>query len=65
MHSSIDKESACNTGDPDLISGLGRSSEEGKGYHSSIMAWRIPWTLYSMGSQRVGHNLATSTFIYI
>ena len=29
--------------------------------HSSILAWRIPWTeepggLQSMGSQRVGHN---------
>ena len=29
--------------------------------HSSILAWRIPWTeepgrLYSMGSQRVGHD---------
>ena len=33
--------------------------------HSSILAWRIPWTeergrLYSMGSQRVGHDWATS-----
>ena len=32
--------------------------------HSSILAWRIPWTekpggLQSMGSQRLGHNLAT------
>ena len=31
--------------------------------HSSILAWEIPWTeepggLQSMGSQRVGHNLA-------
>ena len=30
--------------------------------HSSIIAWRIPWTeepggLQSIGSQRVGHNL--------
>ena len=29
--------------------------------HSSILAWRIPWTeepggIQSMGSQRVGHN---------
>ena len=23
---------------------------------SSILAWRIPWTVLSMGSQRVGHN---------
>ena len=33
--------------------------------HSSILAWRIPWTeklgrLQSMGSQRVGHNWETS-----
>ena len=31
---------------------------------SSILAWEIPWTeepgrLQSMGSQRVGHDLAT------
>ena len=24
--------------------------------HSSMLAWRIPWTVLSMGSQRVGHN---------
>ena len=31
---------------------------EGKGYplHSSILAWRIPWTVQSMRWQRVGHN---------
>ena len=31
------------------------------GAHSSVLAWRMPWTeeaggLQSMGSQRVGHN---------
>ena len=35
--------------------------------HSSTLAWRIPWReepgrLQSMGSQRVGHNWATSLF---
>ena len=35
--------------------------EEGMTNHSSILAWRIPWTeepggLQSMGSQRVGHD---------
>ena len=34
--------------------------EEGMATHSSILAWRIPWTeepgLESMGSQRVGHD---------
>ena len=29
---------------PSLIPGLGRSPGEGKGY-SSILAWRIPWTV--------------------
>ena len=24
--------------------------------HSSILAWRIPWTLESMWLQRVGHD---------
>ena len=27
--------------------------EKGKAIHSSILAWRIPWTVESMGSQRV------------
>ena len=30
--------------------------EKGNTTHSSILAWRIPWTIQSMGSQRVGHN---------
>ena len=30
--------------------------EKGKAPHSSILAWRIPWTVQSMGLQRVGHN---------
>ena len=35
--------------------------EEGMATHSSILAWRIPWTeepggLQSTGSQRVGHD---------
>ena len=27
--------------------------EKGKATHSSILAWRIPWIVLSMGSQRV------------
>ena len=30
--------------------------EKGKATHSSILAWRVPWTVQSMGSQRVGHD---------
>ena len=30
--------------------------EKGEATHSSILAWRILWTEYSMGLQRVGYN---------
>ena len=30
--------------------------EKGKAPHSSVLAWRIPWIVQSMGLQRVGHN---------
>ena len=38
--------------------------EKGKATHSSILAWRIPWTgepggLWSIGLQRVGTTEAT------
>ena len=51
------KESAYNSGDPCQEDPL----EKGMTSHSSILAWRIPWTeepggLQSMGSQRVGHD---------
>ena len=36
--------------------------EKGKAIHSSILAWRIPWTIQSTGSQRVGHDWVTFTF---
>ena len=29
------------------------TQEKGKSTHSSILAWRIPWIVQSMGSQRV------------
>ena len=35
--------------------------EKGKATHSSLLAWRIPWTVQSMGSQRVRHDWATCT----
>ena len=43
--------------------------EEGVVTHSSILAWRIPWTedpggLHSMGSQRVGHHWVTNTHTF-
>ena len=52
---SVGKESVCNAGDPGSIPGSGRSPKE-MPTHSSILAWRIPWTeelgrLQSMGLQ--------------
>ena len=40
------------------------SLEKEMATHSSILAWKIPWTekpsrLQSMGPQRVGHDLTT------
>jgi len=58
---SVVKNSPANAGDRGLIPGSGRSPEDRMATHSSVLAWRIPWTeepggLQSMGSQRVGHN---------
>ena len=58
------KNLSANAGDiNDAIQSLGQEDplEEGMATHSSILAWRIPWTeepggLQSMGSQRVRHN---------
>ena len=38
--------------------------EKGKATHSRLLAWRIPWTLQSRGSQRVRHDWATCTFTF-
>ena len=45
------------------VGSLGREDllEQEMATHSSILAWKIPWTeepgrLQSMGSQRVGHD---------
>ena len=36
--------------------GLEDALEKGTATHSSILAWRIPWTVQSMVSQRVRHD---------
>ena len=40
------------------VQSLGWEDPLGKGMatHASILAWRIPWTVQSMGSQRVRHD---------
>ena len=53
---SAGKDSACNAGDLGLILDWEGSLEKGKATHSSVLAWRIPWTVQSLGVQRVGHD---------
>ena len=48
---------------------MGRPPVEGMVTHSSILAWRIPWTeepggLQSMGMQRVGYDWVIKTHVY-
>ena len=41
---SDDKESACKAGDLASIPGLEDPLGKGMATHSSMLAWRIPWT---------------------
>ena len=57
----MNKESTCNAGDEGSILGSAHPLEVGTATHSSILAWRIPWTeeqgrLQSIESQRVRHD---------
>ena len=59
------KVSAYNVGDLGSILGWEDLLEKAMATHSSILAWKIPWTeepggLQSMGSQRVRYDWATS-----
>ena len=45
-------KTACNAGDLGWEDPL----EKGMATHFNILAWRIPWTVQSMGLQRVRHN---------
>ena len=52
-----------------MIPGLGDPQEE-MATHSSITAWRIPWTeelgrLQSVGYQRVGHDYETNFHFFL
>ena len=55
------KNPPASAGDAGSILGWEDPLEEGTATHSSILAWRIPWTeepgrLQSVGSQRAGHE---------
>ena len=60
----MEKNPPANAGDirdAGLIPESERSLREGMATHSSILAWRIPWTeepgeLLPIGSHRVGHD---------
>ena len=68
MSSAVDEEGASQTAllvktppanagdlrDVALIPGSGRSLEEGMATHSSILAWRVPWTEELGGLQSMG-----------
>ena len=59
--SSAGKESTCNAGDLGSIPGQEEPPEKETATHSSIPAWKIPWTeepggLQSMELQRVGND---------
>ena len=59
------KESACNAGDLGLISGLEGPLEKGTVTHTSILAWRIPWTEKPGGPQSMeGHKESDMTNTY-
>ena len=54
------KASAYNAGDLGSSPGLGRFLEKEMATHSSVLAWKIPWTEspvgYSPGGRRVRHD---------
>ena len=63
-HGSVGKESACNGGDPGLISGLERSPDEGSGMPLQYACLENPedrgaWQATVHVVARVGHDLVT------
>ena len=55
------KNLPASAGGPGSIPGWGDALEEDMTTHSSVLAWRIPWTvepggLQSIGYHRVGHD---------
>ena len=53
---SAGKESTYSAGTWVQSLGWEEPLEKEKATHSSILAWRIPWTVWPVGLQRVGHN---------
>ena len=66
---SYGKESACSAEDPGLIPGSGRTLQEKEmATHSSILVWKIPWSLvsYSLwGHKELDTTEPTTLVIFI
>ena len=67
---SVVKNTLANAVEAGSIPGQQDPLEKEMATHSSILAWRMPWTeepdgLQSMRSQRVGHNLVTEQQQYM
>ena len=54
-------ESDCNAGDPVRFLGQEDPLEKEMTTHSSILAWRIPWTEELGGLQSMGHKESDTT----
>ena len=57
----VGKETACSVGDPSSNPGPGRFPAEGNPTHSSILAWRTPWTEEPGGLQSMGLQESDTT----
>ena len=58
---SVVKIQPANEGIAGSIPGLGRSLEKEMATHSSILAWKIPWTEEPDGLQSMGSRKETDT----
>ena len=70
LNGSVVKNLPSNAGNRVLSLGMEDTLEKEMAAHSSILAWRIPWTkepggLQSMGSQRVRQDGGTHICYYI
>ena len=57
----VSKETTCSAGDPASILGREDPLEKEMAAHSSILAWRIPWTEESCGLQSMGLQESDTT----
>ena len=66
---SAGKESACNVGDLGLIPGWEDPLEKRKATHSSILAWRIPWTVHGVSKSQTWlsdfHSLTVDSLLEV